>query len=236
MTNIKIFTAFHKEFELPQDKNIFIPIHVGKANSEINLNMIWDDTWDNISHKNPNYCELTMLYWVWKNYDLQNVDYIWLAHYRRLFKLSDKILKDINSYDIIVPKKHSYNSLMFPILSMKHSYYISHIKEDFDIMYNKLIEIYPDYKDSAQILFKKNLFFLNRAYFFNIFLMKKEIFLEYCNWLFKILYECEKDIKISWYPYQARVFWFLAERLLNVFLEEMKKKWSRILELELIKK
>lgn len=232
---IKIFTAFHKEFEIPND-TFHIPIHVWKAISNINLDIIWDDTWDNISYKNKNYCELTMLYWVWKNYNLNETDFVWLAHYRRLFNLDNKVINKILDYDIILPKKERYSWLMFPIMSLKHSYYFWHIKEDFDITYNALIKLYPEYEQASKILFKKYFFYQAKGYFFNMFIMKKDIFYEYCDWIFNILFEAEKDIKISGYEYQARVFWFLSERFFNVFIEKKRKEWYKILEIDLLKK
>lgn len=44
----------------------FLPIQVGKALSNIDLGIQGDNTGDNISSKNPNYCELTAHYWYWK--------------------------------------------------------------------------------------------------------------------------------------------------------------------------
>ena len=85
----KIFLSYHKPSVLLSD-DVFCPIHVGRVMHEITpdswlaQNLIGDDTGDNISNKNANYCELTAQYWAWKNYDkLGNPDYIGLMHYRR---------------------------------------------------------------------------------------------------------------------------------------------------------
>ena len=65
---------------MPEDK-IYLPIHVGRV-EKADLGYLGDDTGDNISAKNANYCELTGLYWAWKNL---KCDYIGLCHYRRYF-------------------------------------------------------------------------------------------------------------------------------------------------------
>ena len=78
----KILVCCHKPADIP-DNGIFLPVHCGKALSDKDLGMTGDDTGDNISAKNPNYCELTALYWAWKN--LKGTEYIGLYHYRRFF-------------------------------------------------------------------------------------------------------------------------------------------------------
>ena len=82
--NIKILVATHKPYWMPDD-DVYLPIHVGKAGQK-DIGFIGDDTGENISYKNANYCELTGMYWAWKN--LQ-ADYIGLCHYRRYFTNSN---------------------------------------------------------------------------------------------------------------------------------------------------
>lgn len=82
MDKIKILVAQHKEAKVYAN-DVYIPIQVGKALSQIDLGIQGDNTGDNISDLNPFYCELTAQYWAWKN--LSDVEYIGLCHYRRYF-------------------------------------------------------------------------------------------------------------------------------------------------------
>lgn len=79
---IVMIVAAHKAYRMPEDP-MYLPLHVGKAGKSLELGFQGDDTGDNISEKNPEYCELTGLYWAWKNLD---ADYIGLSHYRRYFR------------------------------------------------------------------------------------------------------------------------------------------------------
>ena len=80
---LKILVACHKaDHAIRQDDN-YMPIQVGKAlHPELNLGFQCDNTGDNISSMNPYYCELTGMYWMWKN---TSADIIGLVHYRRYF-------------------------------------------------------------------------------------------------------------------------------------------------------
>ena len=92
--NVKIIVATHKTYPMPNDK-MYFPIQVG-AEGKNNLGYQADNTGDNISKKNPYFCELTGLYWAWKNLD---ADYIGLAHYRRHFKGKNK---SKNKFDMVL--------------------------------------------------------------------------------------------------------------------------------------
>ena len=211
---------------MPEDK-IYLPIHVGRV-EKADLGYLGDDTGDNISAKNANYCELTGLYWAWKNL---KCDYIGLCHYRRYFahavrgsdmekkKLAilqrtdyEKLLKQ---YDVILPKQRNYF-----IETVRSQYEHAHNKNDLALTEQIVAELYPEYSEAFCKVMGGT-----KLHIFNMFVMKKEKFDEYCQWLFTILFELEKRIDISSYSQcEARVFGFLSERLLNVWLEKQKLK------------
>ena len=224
--DIKILVATHKQYWMPEDK-IYLPIHVGRV-EKADLGYLGDDTGDNISAKNANYCELTGLYWAWKNL---KCDYIGLCHYRRYFahavsgsdmekkKLAilqrtdyEKLLKQ---YDVILPKQRNYF-----IETVRSQYEHAHNKNDLALTEQIVAELYPEYSEAFCKVMGGT-----KLHIFNMFVMKKEKFDEYCQWLFTILFELEKRIDISSYSqYEARVFGFLSERLLKVWLEKQKLK------------
>ena len=219
----KILLCTHKLSDLPKD-DIYLPIQVGKAISNIDLGIQGDNTGDNISEKNKNFCELTAMYWAWKNIKklYPNLEYIGLCHYRRFFlldryqngvqtnslKTEEKIKKDLLSYQIILPKKNTWQ------YSLEIDYCLNHISSDYKLLRNTIYQKKPTYKHA----FDKTMG-TNNASFNNMFITKFSIFDEYCNWLFSILFELEKCINLNGHDeYQARVFGFMAERLFNVFI------------------
>ena len=220
--NIKILVATHKVYWMPED-GVYFPLHVGKEGKQ-NFGYIGDNTGDNISNKNANYCELTGLYWAWKNLQC---DYIGLCHYRRYFALGnysndiaskrnaichkDDYEKLLTEYDVILPKKRNYF-----IETVRSQYEHAHNKRDLDEVEKIIAEKYPEYSEAFTKVMKRT-----KLHILNMFVMKKELFDEYCRWLFDILFELEKRIDISTYSqYEARVFGFLSERLFNVWLEK----------------
>lgn len=225
--------ATHKTYWMPQD-DVYLPLHVGKE-GKADLGYVGDNTGEHISNKNANYCELTGLYWAWKNLDC---DYIGLCHYRRYFSCGknchdkktaimqkEDYAKLLQDFDIILPKKRNYY-----IETVRTQYEHAHNKRDLDETQRIIGEIYPEYSDAfMRVMDRKKL------HIFNMFVMKKKDFDAYCKWLFDILFELEKRIDISEYnQYDARVFGFLSERLFNVWLEkqDMTKREVAVVFLE----
>ncbi|MCC3238524.1 DUF4422 domain-containing protein, partial [Pediococcus acidilactici] len=91
--DIKIMVAAHKEFPMPKERELYLPVLVGaKRNYKPRIDYQRDDDGENISEKNPNYNELTAIYWAWKNLD---ADAVGLVHYRRF--LSKKRKRDLET-------------------------------------------------------------------------------------------------------------------------------------------
>lgn len=240
---MKILIATQSEINfINENDNFYAPIIVGANNCDLKkVKYYSDNTGDNISDKNPYYCELTALYWAWKNL---SVEYIGLSHYRRFFLFNyksifnldrlpinntsndfldkiffdkDKFKKILNKYDVILPKQKKL------LLSVREDFYRDKVcyKKDFDIMEQVVLEKYPEYLDSVSKVFDGN-----KMYHFNMFLMNKERFDKYMEWLFDILFECENRIDISNYSkVESRVLAFLSERLFTLYIHH--NKFSR---------
>lgn len=213
---VEIYIAAHKKFTEPSNK-MYIPLHVG-AKGKNDLGYTKDSTGKNISTKNPNYCELTGLYWIWKN---SKADVVGLVHYRRYFYknifkgkkniLSEEdILKYLDKYDaIIAPKGYTWGT------TLKDEYKKDHIEDDM-IKCEKIIK--KKYKDYYPVYTE----LMNGNHYspFNMVITRKEVFDDYCKWLFDIFDDLEKEIDVNdgRSNYDKRVFGFLSERLFNVWL------------------
>ncbi|MBK0092098.1 DUF4422 domain-containing protein [Erwinia sp. S59] len=244
--NVKIYVCHHKQS--PYIKNgCIIPIQVGRALSHDALEYcIGDDTGENISHKNKSWCELTAIYWAWKNDD---ADYYGLMHYRRYLSLQcndgftvtdsldDEVLKKnelceeqiklhCQSYDIITSPVWNVHPAGLPnrIMTNYDLYNLDHFKKDIDIIVGIVKESYPDfYLPLLDSLYSTTCFFANIA------IMKREYFHEYCDFAFGVLFEAESRISIDEYDsYQQRIWGFVAERLVNAYVIYAQKKYSSI--------
>ena len=236
MSKMKILVCCHKPGKFKSD-DIYMPIQVGKAMSQCDLGMLGDDTGDNISAENANFCELTALYWSWKN--MEPVDYIGLCHYRRYFnfhkrgslfmdstivKTSDfgslnldanQIASLFKRYDIIIAKPQVAH------YSLSTDYCVCHIGEDLRVLLEIIREKYPDYMNACEDVLLRN----NKISAYNMMIMGWDDFDKYCTWLFDILFEARKRINIEDYSaVQRRIWGYMAERLLNVYVYHHKMR------------
>lgn len=252
-SDIKILVVNHKPAYVPENQ-LLKPIQVGTELTKNRLEGMayYDNEGDNISDKNKSYCELTAIYWAWKNLD---ADYYGLFHYRRYLSFAadrsdnpypgkayssvssalteidldeGRMRKLIEANDLIVPRKDDTRDTTGDT-SIYEQYQNEHYIKDLDYCIAYIKKNYHDIAPFTDTLHG------TKAYFCNMFIMKRDLFNEYCAFMFDVLENFEQNNDISGYnPQQYRVTGFIAERLTNVFLHyAIAKNTYKVKELQI---
>lgn len=238
---ISIFVACHKPTYVLENP-LLIPIQVGtELADQCYPGMRYDNEGDNISVKNPEYCELTAQYWVWKNIESE---YYGFFHYRRYLSFAkiypvkrdgtlqrgrracpyvelDDIREDLSKfcldaetmgreipqYDLLTVLREKINTTVYGQYCQYHS------MKSLDLVLDILLRKYPTYKAATEHYMNSK-----EIYYMNMYIMKKELFHEYMNWLFDILNEFEHSMDTgSVQEREPRLMGYLAERLFGIF-------------------
>ncbi|EJP30625.1 putative capsular biosynthesis protein [Haemophilus sputorum HK 2154] len=237
MQKLTVLVITHKDYEFPHSA-CYRPLFVGGVASGLkNEDFYQDNSGINIAEKNSSFCELTGLYWAWKNGVFENNQYVGLVHYRRYFSgkalylkkkqiaSESELLSILDKCDVILPRKRNY----FIESIYSHYQHAHHIK-DLDITRTVITELQPEYLKSFDTVMQGR-----KLHLYNMFVMSSEKASEYCLWLFSILFELEKRLDITQYDnYQKRVFGFIAERLFNVWVlhNQLNVKFLPVVNLE----
>ena len=228
--DIRIFVITHKDCDISQIPN-YKPLLVGAvSHPELRDKYLKDDTGENISDKNDSYCELTGLYWIWKNVSVQ---YVGLVHYRRFFAVaegfkykslhfvknidhayrilnSNELLEKLHDYDIIVKQ-----SVKYPLGNESTFINNAHIGQE---KWNSLINLvkvqYPEYYD-VFCRYSKEKQHINC----NMFVCRKKIIDNYCEWLFTLLDKLDNmHIRNTGHRFKDREMGYFAEFLFGVWI------------------
>ena len=215
---VTVVVAAHKPYAMPADP-LYLPLHVGAEGKEP-FGFAGDNIGDNISDKNPTFCELTGLYWAWKHLD---ADYIGLAHYRRHFcgkgrgEPLSRVLTEAEAVrllagkDGILPKKRQY----YIETLYSHYAHTMHV-EPLDVAGEIIREKYPAYAPAFDALKKRT-----SAHMFNMLILRRDHLDAYCSWLFDILFELERRVETTAYDaFHGRFFGRVSELLLDVWLSQ----------------
>lgn len=258
--DIKIGIAYHKKAQL-LNSPVYIPIHVGKALSNSCICNQGDDEGDNISKENIYYCELTALYWLWKN---TTSDFKGLFHYRRiLFPQTslNSIFRSIigrfrsrfyvpevslNQKDFVRIARDFSNKIenlcsRYDIITTKKIHANLSVQEHFSSIGMEYMNLLDEYfqesgKDYLKIYndYRRG----NTFYFANISIMKDELFNEYCSFLFSALEDVKQKLLNRGYIkdlYKEKIFsrklGYLGEILTGVYITNAKKHNYRVKEL-----
>lgn len=238
--------------------DVLTPIHLGRkvvtevskdgTLSDADLNWLYencigdDDFEGNISQVNRSVGFLTGTYWAWKNYGkLGNPEYFGSFGYRRLF--IPNFLKKLQNYDMILPKKDIQNP------NLQEFFINSHGQKAYRAMKNSVSKLYPNMLADFD-----NYMSANTGYMFEIYILKKDLFFNFCQWIFPLLFDilktdisflmpqgAEKDKIICFFAdthgedfcntnnfelYQKRSVGFIMERLTGFYLEKLSKQYT----------
>ncbi len=238
-----IYVITHKKFDDEKINNsLYKVLHVGK-NDNSKPDYLRDDSGENISDKNPTFCELTGLYWLWKNGKESPDEITGLVHYRRFFTdeagFADyrktgkcpEVLGDFGDIDdntVILPKRYKTFSTLYG------SYNRCHNISDMERLKAVMEKLCPEYISTFDGIMNGHV-----GYYYNMFIFNRRNLERYCEWLFPILFELEKskesdkvkeavqnseeeligsDTVSENAAYQDRLYGFLSERLLQVWV------------------
>jgi lipopolysaccharide biosynthesis glycosyltransferase len=241
------------------ENDVLVPIQVGRELAKTPLaDMIGDDTGDSISKLNPAFCEMTAIYWAWKN-AARNDEYIGFFHYRRLLDFNtdekrkitqhgvivepryydglldeygltpERIRQTIEGYDLVLPQAFDVRNVGEDTVQFQYSNAAKHHARDFTLLGDIIKRLSPgDYGYFRRVA---------RGHYFyptNVFVARQSIFEVYCAWIFPILFELHKSIDISQYDAaERRAVGYLAERLFSVFVAKYLAERPRTKVLEL---
>lgn len=230
--NVKILVCCHKQ-DIMATEEPYLPIQVGKAGSAVDLGIQGDDEGDNISLKNGSYCELTGMYWAWKN--LKDVDIIGLCHYRRYFDFHHNYRRvddikhlrtsDFPSTDLSLPEKVVDSIKDGRAVVARPWYFWGNTQSKYFAQ-----NVAKDLRTLGSVIARTQPEVVRRAFYrvtlmrtwlcpFNMFVMTWHDFDAYCQWLFPILAEVEARTDTTHYDaFQQRIYGYMGEFLLNVWL------------------
>lgn len=217
---------FHKDRELKEEYKYakdewIVPIQAGAALTAKRVAEEVDCVGEHISGKNVNYCELTVLYWMWKNKLLpgggencrgvsgvHDAEYYGLFHYRRILDIQEEDLQRIkgNHIDVILP----YPTLHEPDIYEHHARYVKDC--DWEAMMAALRELQPEYEEAFGDILKQPY-----LYNYNMVIAKRQILADYCEWLFPILSRVEEMSIPRGNERADRYIGYLGENLMTLY-------------------
>lgn len=247
--NAKIFVSYRIDKNCKTISNpLLVPVRCGAVyDTRKGVMIAGDDTGDHISERRMTFNELTVQYWAWKN---AKADYVGLCHYRRYMVFSANKLPQDPYGNVLFDKLNTKSCKKCGLLSreiMEQTIFENDIliSEPYDVRYKGFQNLYEHYEEvpvqhrrdmeialdivrEASLEYAESVEeYFNGTLFYpcNLFVMRWDIFDEYCHWLFPILFELEQRIDISAYDEnECRVFGLLAERLLGAFFIEYIKR------------
>lgn len=214
--DVAVVVAAHRPYRMPDDP-LYLPVQVGAAGKPSIEGFQRDDEGDNISAQNVRYCELTGLYWAWKNLD---VDYLGFCQYRRHFSYRKKGADDWGNM-LTLDEARELCSKNMIVLPRKRNYYIQTLKQHFEAysfaepgdvgrFREAVNSVDPSYLGAFDAVMARR-----SGHMCSMFLMEKGLADEYCSWLFEVLRSLDAAIG----PGRNRMLGYFGEHGLDIWIE-----------------
>lgn len=215
--DVAVYVVTHKPYNVKRNY-LYRPICVGSYRHDEFLS---EQSGENIAHLNEKINECTALYWIWKN---TSNSYVGLNHYRRYF-YADGVIHE-NNY--LTRAEVADYMKDYDMILAASEYFSVPVREQFmatmpdrgicelgyDIIYRRLQEKQPDYIKAFEAVMNSY-----RIFTCNMFITRREILDEYCEWLFSFLIDAAEELDVSTYDNcSKRVIGYLAERMWTVWL------------------
>lgn len=212
MKKLQILVCAHKADKTTRNSGCYTAIQVGKIlHPELDLGFLKDDVGDNISEKNQSFSEWTALYWGWKN--IHDTEYMGLCHYRRYFdcEINEQNIDSLLcNDDILVIKNNDQVTKSERIRNLS----LMTTREDCYIFLDTLVGMYPQFKEKIVEYFCNSY----ESVPYSMFIARKEVYNQFCEFMFPLLFTVEKRVKLSGYGRQRRAFGYFGEFCLGLFI------------------
>lgn len=239
----KLMCVYHNSSVAPISDDVFVPLRAGElCQGEILPDgAFWDGDGENISAENAAFNEMSVVYWAWKNYDkLGDPTFIGLTHYRRFFVFEESkyayfeqpdmpqnirdcikfpargIESCFENFDFVAPIPNKRKSV-------EAHFCATHNRDDLNLAMDIIARLFP-----CDVQFAYDYVKGQAAFYYNMFIFPKQLFFDYCEWIFAILFEFRKLCKRP----QERMF--ISELLTGIFITKLIAQGKRALFLPVL--
>lgn len=236
---INIFLPYNNVIYV-YSSNVFHQIFVGDVCNKITTKAFIDKTEKNIAKKYKYYGELTGYYWLLKNFfcslDSEYVGFcqfynfldfnsekpispkttnMYVDDFQKAFATytEDEVYKCVHNYNAIVAEKKIVGETVY------NHYLKSYSEKYLNLTIDSIKTVFPEYRQAVNKFMESDF-----IYPFGTFIMKKEMIIEFLNWLFDVLANIERKTNLNTLKTLDDIqSVFISECFLNVWLLHQQK-------------
>jgi SAM-dependent methyltransferase len=242
----EIFAIGHRVDQMPAIPGIR-RILAGAGSQALGLGseILRDDLGDSIAHRNPDFSEMTAIYWVWKN--VTDLGCIGFCHYRRYFDFRKNTrqstrethlcnLREVKNYESyfidqsVIAQTVDDGAIIVARtieegIANAEQYMTAHVPEHYLAMVNYILTRHPHLARQVVAQVRDKGFYGN-----NMFVMRWTDFDRLCRFWFDCLFGLDRQVGNKPIGYQRRMLAFLSERLFDIYVRWLRDSGRRVVE------